>query len=178
LALYATIGRVVVWGKKWQINLLEKLLKKMAIDHIQQHSMGQFSKKQCNLKEGKQFHVYKTRDEAYKTFHNRRPMSMIQLDNENFVIACTNKIYITLMSTDYFGNISGCHYHHWHIVQHDMSQIELELHIAWYCVLLPKMTSTGLPTSRDDSIYTVIDHDWTNIQSNNMFSTPIINDIL
>jgi hypothetical protein len=164
--------------KHWQIILLDKLLKKMATDHIRQHSMGRFSKKQSNLNEGKQFHVYKSRDEAYDTFPNRRSMSMIQLDNGNFVIACTNKIYITLMCTDYFGNISGCHYHHWHIAQHDMHQIELEGQIAWYCLLLPKMTSTGLPTSSNDLIYTVIDHDWTNIQSNKMFSTPTINDIL
>jgi hypothetical protein len=83
-----------------------------------------------------------------------------------------------LMCTDYFGNISGCHCHYWNIVQHDMHQIELEGHIAQYCLLLPKMTSTGLPTSSDDLIYTVIDHDLTNTQSNKMFSTPTINDIL
>jgi len=40
------------------------------------------------------------------------------------------------------------------------------------------MSSTGLPTSNDDAIYTVIDYDWKDIQANTSFSAPNIEDIL
>jgi len=42
------------------------------------------------------------------------------------------------------------------------------------CLLLPMLTSSGLPTSDDESIYTDIDLDWKNIQA---FNAPKIEDI-
>jgi hypothetical protein len=110
------------------------------------------------VKEGKQLHTYKTKDEVYNRFNKCLPMSMIQIDNGNYFIAGSKNICIHVKCTDYFGNISGSHYHYWHIVENETSERESQFHIQRCCLLLLRMKSTGLSTSSDESIYKVVDN--------------------
>jgi len=81
--------------KHWQLHLVEKLLKKMAIDRIQLHSMGHSGKNDNYIKEGKQFHSYNTKDEVYIQFNTRQPMSIIHLENGYYLIAITKNTMCT-----------------------------------------------------------------------------------
>jgi hypothetical protein len=105
-------------------------------------------------------------------------MSIIQLENGYYLIAMTKNTYVHITCTEYFGNISGCHYHYWQIVENNIWETESPLNITCCCLLLPRMKSTGQPTASDEPIYTVIDSDWKNIQANKSFGNPIIEDIL
>ena len=164
--------------KHWQLHLVDKLLKKMAIDRIQLHSMGHSGKNDNYIKEGKQFHSYKTKDEVYNQFNTRQPMSIIQLENGYYLIAMTKNTYVHITCTEYFGNISGFHYHYWQIAENNIGETESLLNITRCCFLLPRMKSTGLPTASEEPIYTVIDSDWNNMRANKSCGSPNIEDIL
>jgi len=140
--------------------------------------MGHSDKNDNYIKEGKHFYSYKTKDEVYNQFNTRQPMSIIQLENGYYLIAMTRNTYIHITCTEYFGNISRCHYHYWQIAENNIWETESPLNITPCCLLLPRMKSIGLPTASDEPIYTVIDSDWTNIQANKSFSNPNIEDIL
>jgi hypothetical protein len=157
--------------KNWQLNLLDNVLQKMAINRIEKHS-------QQNVNKGKQFHKYKDKEDVTDNFNNRKPMSMIQLDNGKFFFSVMkNNTFVPVMCTTYFRTICGWHYHYWHIADNDDHEVNI-FTIQRCCLLLPLMSSTGLPTSNDDAIYTVIDYDWKDIQANTSFSAPNIEDIL
>jgi hypothetical protein len=163
--------------KNWQLNLVDNVLRKMAIDRIEKHNINcLFDSSQQSVKAGKQYHRYKNKSEVYDTFNNCQVMSMIQLNNGNFIFAVMGNTYVHVMCTTYFQNLCGFHYHYWHIINNDCEVDYFEIKCC--CLLLPLLTSTGLPTSDDESIYTVIDLDWKNIQADKSFSAPKIEDIL
>ena len=162
-----------IWNgfrKNWQLNLIDNVLKKMAIDRIEKYGLH------SSVNGGKQFHRYKNKEDVLHNFNNRRPMSMIQVENGNFIFPLLNRnTFVHVMCRTYFQTICGWHYHYWEIV--DGNEVNI-LSLQRHCLLLPMMSSTGLPTSDDEAIYTVIDCDWTNIQVNKSFSQPQIEDIL
>jgi len=138
--------------------------------------MGHSGKNNNYIKEGKQFHSYKTKDEVY----NQQPSTNVHYTYRKWVylIAMTKNTYVHITCAEYFGKISGCHYHYWQIAENNIWETESPLNITPCCLLLPRMKSIGLPTASDEPIYTVIDSDWTNIQANKSFSNPNIEDIL
>jgi hypothetical protein len=43
-----------------------------------------------------------------------------------------------------------------------------------YCLLLPKMTSTGMPSSTNNPTFTLMESDWMDIQQDKTIATPKI----
>jgi hypothetical protein len=86
--------------------------------------------------------------------------------------------HVHITCTEYFGNISGFHYHYWQIAENNIGETESSLNITCCCLLLLRMKSIGLPTASKEPIYTVIDSDWNNIRANKSFGSPNIEDIL
>jgi hypothetical protein len=80
--------------KNWQLNLMDNVLRKLAIDRIEKHSINcLFDSNQQSIKDGKQCHRYKNKLEVYDTFNNCQVMSMIQLNNGNFIFSVMSMLH-------------------------------------------------------------------------------------
>jgi hypothetical protein len=126
---------------------------------------------------GKLNSVYNSLKHIQQKYNKRRPLSIIQLDNGKFLAAVTTERYIEMICSNYIGTIGGAHYHHWSLSNSQPKSMLVTNKVAKYCLLLPKLTTTGLPSAPDDPVFTAIDSDWNDIQPTKVMQKPNILDL-
>lgn len=89
----------------------------------------------------------------------------------------TTERYVEMICGEYIGTIGGAHYHHWSLPNSQPKSMLGTNKVAKYCLLLPKLTTTGLPSASDDPVFTTIDSDWNDIQPNKILKKPELMDI-
>jgi hypothetical protein len=89
----------------------------------------------------------------------------------------TTERYIEMICGNYIGTIGGAHYHHWSLTNSQPKSMLARNKVAKYCLLLPKLTTTGLPLASDDPVFTAIDSDWNDIQPTKVMQKPNILDL-
>jgi hypothetical protein len=171
--------------KNWQVNIMDKMLRQMAIERVQKnHSENNSELHSLNYEEtstpsakGKLYFVYNSLKHIQQEYNERRPLSIIQLDNGKFLAAVTTERYIEMICGNYIGTIGGAHYHHWSLTNSQPKSMLARNKVAKYCLLLPKLTTTGLPSASDDPVFTAIDSDWNDIQPTKVMQKPNILDL-
>ena len=161
--------------KNWQKSIMDKVMKQMAIQRVKNYaSLYQEPKGNENEKKGKQIHLYTSAEVLTSDYNSRKPISIMQLNNGKFMAALKNQKYIEVICGAYSGKICGAHYHCWFLSNGQPKSLQMTNHTTRYCLLLPKMTKNGLPSSAEDPIFTAIDSDWNDIQPNKMLMKPTI----
>lgn len=163
--------------KNWAVNIMERMLKQMAIERVLNNSTTKGDEVKIDAT-GKLCYVYRSVEQLQQFYDHRKPISIVQLSDGTFHAKVTRNFYVELTCESYAGNISGSHYHYWVIESYEMKLLEDTLHIINYCLLLPKMTMTGIPSRENEAIYTAIDYEWKDIQPNKLLCLPEISDIL
>jgi hypothetical protein len=171
--------------KNWQVNIMDKMLRQMAIERVQKNHWEDNNEKNSLKYEetstpsskGKLCFVYNSLQHIQQEYNERRPMSLIQLDNGKFLATVTTERYVEMICGEYIGTIGGAHYHHWSLTNSQPKSMLETNKVAKYCLLLPKLTTTGLPSASDDPVFTTIDSDWNEIQPNKILKKPELMDI-
>jgi hypothetical protein len=75
---------------------------------------------------------------------------------------------------DYIKDCGGASYHHWYFPADNSGIVTLtdQTIISNYCLLLPKLTTQGMPNADDEAIYTVIDSEWNDINPAKQLRKP------
>jgi hypothetical protein len=97
-------------------------------------------------------------------------MSLVQLQDGRF--GCILKDKTTFIELKYDQgsqqSVNGCWYHRWYIDNMTVDQAAAIKCIKHYCVLLPLLLPTGMPTETDPSpTYTILTSEWMAMQQNN-----------
>lgn len=186
--------------KNWQINKLDQVLRKMAMvkmrvnnktegtaklekemtDDIDYLSDSSTDENECNstYDENCRFigllKVYKNKVELLRMFQMGYPLSVIRLICGRFYCVCKQELAVEVKHTEYIGSICGASYHKWTVVESTvLTYANLEAkYIQNYCVLLPKLTPTGVGS--ECQVYTLIDSEWNDIQKDGSIRLPRI----
>jgi len=168
------------YGKNWQQNMMEKLLKHMAMNRVTDNQMGKGSKPwetdditvdadeedeaEQDIFNGKKYVVYRNELIIRNKFEGRHPLSAVQLTNGKMVCVVRRNRYLELQCTRLSETTVGASYHHWEIGHFQELIGNLGDQVSSYCLLLPKLKPTGMPAQQDEAIFTVITSEWCDMQ--------------
>jgi hypothetical protein len=168
-----------VGRKNWQVNLMLKILRNMAMALLvakqAEKKNNQKSENTGNENEGylaKMYHAYDSASQLLHFFSKRLPLSVIKLESGEFACVVTGKKIVTITCGDYIGVTNGCHYHQWKFDNYNPTQLDESEKIQNYCLLLPMPIDTGLPTSDKDPIFTMIESEWMELIPDRTFQLP------
>ena len=173
--------------KNWHYNLLQKVLQKMAIQRVQTQQSNN-----CNIKDdagdssdedevviiqrskSKLYHEYADLHAVQHSFANRLPMSIVCLTDDSFGVVLKQNRLMKISCGDYIKDCGGASYHHWYFPADNSGIVTLtdQTIISNYCLLLPKLTTQGMPNADDEAIYTVIDSEWNDINPAKQLRKP------
>lgn len=152
----------------WHRNLLKNLVAKYAMEHIELPYDPQHGHVESNPKT-KSYKRYKSLYYLIQDYTKRAPLSVVALINGQWgsIINNTALTIHYIQFGDYKGTINGMHYWAIHLNSIDdnfqpMPVIQ-EQAIGHHCILLPKLTSNGLPKRHQEPIYCVIDSTWMDV---------------
>jgi hypothetical protein len=126
-----------------------------------------------NKVNGKMAHKYKNIEQALYYFQNRKPVSVVHLLDGRFGCILYDNTMAILSCDDYIETRAGAFYHNWSFVKQSMERI-MSNQISDYCLLLPRTTSTGMPTCGNNPEFTLIQSDWMVIQQDKTLAYPRI----
>lgn len=187
--------------KNWQINKLDQVLRKMSmmkmrknkikvgtdelekemtddLDYLSDSSAD--DEKECNTSSDETgnfsglFKVYKNKEELLRIIQMGYPLSVVRLICGRFFCVCKKDITVEVKHTEYLESICGASYHKWTVLEHTVNtyaKVERN-NIQNYCVLLPKLTKTGLAS--EFQVYTLIDSEWNDIQKDGSIRLPCV----
>jgi len=167
------------YGKNWQQNMMEKLLKHMAMNRVTLNQMGKGTKSwdihdlametdeedeaECTYY-GKKYVVYRNELTVRRKFEGRQPLSAVGLTDGKMVCVVGKNSYLELHCTRFSETMVGASYHHWEMGNLEALSGHLNDQVSSYCLLLPKLKPTGLPAQQDEAIFTVITSEWWDMQ--------------
>jgi hypothetical protein len=176
----------------WHKNLLDNVLKRMAIDRVQQacfksqlynddKELDNDVIDETNNNYRKMAHRYKTFEMVVSDFESRKPLSVVHLQDGRFVCLLRDRASVAILTCgDYIENRGGAFYHNWSIgqkLQLTKTDEAALSEVLGYCLLLPKMTVTGMPSSENMPIFTLVESEWMDIHSDSSLSVPKIPDV-
>jgi hypothetical protein len=176
----------------WHKNLLNNLLKQMAIERVQINRNVNASPmnknptadtKPCYISEeistvitedlesdgkvddgadqtlqqkvsGKMAHRYKNAQLLLSDYEKRKPLSVVHLRDGRFGCLLRDNTIVIMTCDNFVLSRAGACYHNWALLQQTREKITTLEQIKNYCLLLPKMTPTGMPTSTNTPTYT------------------------
>jgi hypothetical protein len=120
--------------------------------------------------------VYKNKEELLRTFQMGYPLSVVRLICGRFFCVCKKGITVEVKCTEFLESICGASYHNWTLsventTVHTYASVERK-NISNYCVLLPKLTPTGVASGFQ--VFTLIDSEWKEIQKDGSICLPRI----
>jgi hypothetical protein len=185
----------VGYRKDWQRSSMDSLLKRMAMIRVNQSIGGtkvdamdvcastdnedsdldedEEDLEQVFTHRGKLFHRYKNLQAVQSNFLNRKPLSVVQLPVGTFVCVLCDGTSIELVCGEFDEIIAGACYHHWSIGDASQQRPNLVVHYRFkYCLLLPKLSKAGMPSSNSNPLFTLIDSEWNEIQPDRLLGKP------
>jgi hypothetical protein len=175
------------YRKNWATNLLTNLMNVMAIERVASNKKpNDYVTQDEDIEDDnitiskKMVHKYKSLDDVTFCFYNRKPLSMVQLHDGRFgCILRQKQSFVELYCGTQSELLSGSWYHNWSISEHLVYCEHLTAATAKYCLMLPKLTSTGMPARSELPMYTVITSEWMEINKYEQFTLPtIMNNLL
>ena len=120
--------------------------------------------------------VYKNKEELLRTFQMGYPLSVVRLICGRFFCVCKKGITVEVKRTEFLESICEASYHNWTLsventTVHTYASVERK-NISNYCVLLPKLTPTGVASGFQ--VFTLIDSEWKEIQKDGSICLPRI----
>jgi len=170
--------------KNWEVNLMTNALNIMAVDrvlHTEYNKRRQTDTNTCNKEVEKSIglakkmvHKYASREEVTERYLSRKPLSVVQLTDGRYgcIIRRTN-FFVELNCSSRREQHGGSWYYQWTMNTTDTVVIPLRCtNIKHYCLLLPKLTMHGMPTSNNEPMYMAITSDWLEMNDEEDFSMP------
>jgi hypothetical protein len=163
--------------KNWHYNLLNNVLQQMSINRVQVMREKKKVNNNCNMwgiNTGKKMiHKYKNMEDVHLQYYARKPISMLKLNNGKFYIGlrdgCLLEIILVIPGTF----IHGSCYHEWIITNAPVHYVSLaQQQVSDICLLLPKLNLDGIATRDSEPIYTAVNAEWADIQSDGTFALP------
>ncbi|MFY7881041.1 MAG: hypothetical protein ACOVR6_01995 [Fimbriimonas sp.] len=177
--------------KNWHLNLMNNLLKRMAIDRVQcaykkiaeepnscpqdidEDADSVDAAEDCGINlSRKMVHKYSSLEHVQALFQNRKPLSLMCLKSGMFACILRNKTLVELHCETYTETIGGSSYHKWSMSNEVIQQCCGTENIAHYCLLLPRMTRNGMPTAIDEATFTLVESEWMDIQADKSLQLP------
>jgi hypothetical protein len=151
--------------KNWQVNLMDKLLKSMALSQIRKSDVTLISEENKEdeddtdeaIKENysqKQVHIYKSEEDVNIRILQHEPLSIV-VTNDN--------IFAELICSKYHHQKVGANYYVWRLgnVTNKSSGPLSTQDVKHYCLLLPQLfPDTGYYLISSEKSYTLIDNEW------------------
>lgn len=156
----------------WQSSILDSVLKRMAIkrvindlnddeDDIEEETTE--INKEDTVHSSRLFHPYVGIDHLISQYSNRQPLSIVRLQDSTFACVVQRKYFVPIRCSDMHEIDAGACYFYWCLVipsETEALRIYDNESITNYCMLLPKMLSTGMPSSNHDPVYTLVESEW------------------
>ncbi len=170
--------------KNWEVNLLTNTLNIMAIDRVLHTTTRTHNKalidaaeqQKCNTigMKKKMVHKYISLEQITENYNNRKPLSVVQLCEGRFGCIIRNRnLFVELYCGSHAQFLGGSWYHNWTISGNAVQCETLHTsNILHYCLLLPKLTSNGMPSSEEEPIYMAITSEWMEMNEQEEFTIP------
>ena len=118
---------------------------------------------------GKMVYRYKNLRQLQSDFENRNPISLVRFTDGTFAsILCDNTAAL-LVCSDYIDTCLGASYHNWIL---SLEVVAPSKPVINYCLLLPKMMPTGVPSNVNDASFTLIESEWMDMQLDKRMALP------
>jgi hypothetical protein len=160
------------YRKNWEVNLMTNALNIMAIDRVlhaetskqdkaHTEALEQDKDETIGLKK-KMVHKYLSLAHIAENYDNRKPLSMVQLREGRFgCIIRMGNLFVELYCRSQTEFLGGSWYRNWTISRNAVQCEKLHTSsICHYCLLLPKLTSYGMPSREEDPMYMAITSEW------------------
>ena len=174
------------YRKNWQVNLMDKVLRNMAMERIEMKHEKMAAKEETNpidlvgpsddddddgeeqhfptVAKGRNCVHYSSFAKVESDLVKRIPISVVRLYDGTFGCMLRGKKFFPLQCdwrrTEELSD-SALHYYECGFVGIAAQNVRLDVElrdVAHYCVLLPKLTATGEPDA--DAVYTLIESEW------------------
>ena len=123
---------------------------------------------------------YKSVNDIFSSYRRNRPISAVKCSNDKFYAVVKNtqtKLQAVEMQLCYMKSIQSLSMN-FHMINFDLSVTDLDLlpfddsMITNYLLLLPELSKTGYVNVPKNASYYVIDSEWNELDSSNMFVQP------
>jgi hypothetical protein len=172
--------------KNWQVNMMDRLLKSMALSRIRKSDVTLISEEneededdtdeaiKVNYSQ-KLVHVYKSEEDVNIRFLQHEPLSIVVTKDNNFACLLPFGIMKELNCSRYHHQKVGANYYVWRLgnVTNKSSRPLSTQDVKHYCLLLPQLfpdTENNLISS--EKSYTLIDNEWNEISVDKTIKTP------
>ena len=163
----------------WQNVLMTKTVQKKAMEMVLHDLTKGPNENPCSLSEMHcgNVHICKDSSEVTQCFFDRVPMSVVMLNDGMFGAMLVNGQIVQLECGNHVSDVNGSTYHNWELPISDTMEMEDRSPdaIAHYCLLLPLLEETGLPSPHCKPVYTVITSEHLEIKTDKSFGFPEFN---
>ena len=170
--------------KNWQVNMMDKLLKSMALGRIRKNDIQLMEENEEDEdytdeelwvnNSQKLVHLYKSQEDVKIRFHQHEPLSIVITKDNVFACLLPFGIVQELLCSRYHNKKVGANYYVWELGSvTNKSSSHLSANVKHYCLLLPQLfpTTESYLTSSEKS-YTLIDSEWNEISLDKTVTVP------
>jgi hypothetical protein len=170
--------------KNWQVNMMDKLLKSMALGRIRKNDIQLMEENEEDEdytdeelwvnNSQKLVHLYKSQEDVKIRFHQHEPLSIVITKDNVFACLLPFGIIQELLCSRYHNKKVGANYYVWELGSvTNKSSSHLSANVKHYCLLLPQLfpTTESYLTSSEKS-YTLIDSEWNEISLDKTVTVP------
>ena len=123
---------------------------------------------------GRNYCTYINDSHARDLFNNQKPLSVLCLNNGEYITVLSCNRMIKLVHKSFCTTIFGLAYFHWQLNEKDDENIFTYASVRHYCILLPCMIKSDYVISYNCGIYGVITSEWMEMNEKGDISTSTI----
>lgn len=174
--------------KNWQVNMMDKLLKSMALRRINRNDILPVTEESEDIDETgealmannsqkeKLVHVYKSEEDVKLMFHQHEPLSIVITKDNIFACLLPLGMVKELICSKHHNEKVGANYYVWRLgnVTNRSSKLLSTQEVKQYCLLLPQLfPDNDNCLSSSERSYTLIDNEWNEISVDKTIKKPV-----